>query len=357
MFSRLSNFAGPLSIFKSNTNIPINLLLSLDSGTNSSYNPNGGSIEFFQNQYLQCISDDFKFGTNDFTIELWFKWVANAEIQGLITNYYTPLDVGVRLYIDNSGSLTGLMYSDPHFGYVIHETTVTQNTWHHAAIVRQGTTFSVYLDGIGNTDTTGLADLNISQNANLNIGQSFNNLDSQRFLGKITNVRISNTAVYTGDFTPTTEQLYPNGSTLLLLLALDEPSLLLDSNTDLTAKTVTSNNPVTFNIDSPITKSYIYPSIWNDLSGNDYNFTFDNNPNVIDQFGRTIYFTGNYADSSDFGTLTKFTLDLWVNIKSIKNSSYFFTNKYAYPGNINMFSGLDGSGNIWSGFYKNEGTP
>ena len=356
MFSRLSNFVSPLSIFKLNTELPLDLVLSLDSGSASSYNPFSGSIEFFQSQRLECISDDFKFGTNDFTIELWFKWTANAEIQGLITNYYTPLDVGVRLYIDNSGSLTGLMYSDPHFGYVIHETTVTQDTWHHAAVVRQGTTFSVYLDGVGNTDTTGLANLNITENSNLFIGQSFVNLDSQRFLGKITNVRVSNSAVYTGDFTPITEQLQSNGSTSLLLLTLDETSFLVDSNTDTSAKTITGFNSPTFNEDTPITKLYIYPKTWKDLSGNNYTFTFDINPEIIEQFERTIYLPeDNFANSSDFGTLKKFTLDTWVNMKSSVNMSSFFTNAYSDPSDINMFIGQDNSGDIWSGFYKSSG--
>jgi len=39
MFSRLSNFVSPLSIFKLNTELPLDLVLSLDSGSASSYNP------------------------------------------------------------------------------------------------------------------------------------------------------------------------------------------------------------------------------------------------------------------------------------------------------------------------------
>jgi len=340
MFSKLSNFAGPISTLSGQFVESLNLILSLDSGTIS----NGGSLQFFQNQYLTISSDDFRFGTNDFTIELWFNYTSNGDIQGLITNYYTPLDVGVRLYIDYSGNLTGLIYQDPYFGYVIHENTVTQNEWHHAAVVRQGTTFSVFLDGVQNSVTSGVADINISQNSTLQIGKSFNNLESQKFLGKITNVRVSNTAVYTQNFTPSTEQFQSNGSTTLLLLVLDENSLLIDSNTDLPAKTLTSFSVISFNSSTPITKSYIYSKIWPDNSGNGRDFTFDQNPIIINEFGKSIYITsGNYASGSDFGSLSKYTLDIWVNFKTIVPSANVFTNIWdSNPQNINMFLG-----NFW----------
>mgnify|MGYP003349609221 CR=1 FL=1 len=99
MFSRLSNFAGPMSIF-GGINPPLlqpNLLLYLDSGTSSSYNLSGGSYIFPGNGYLESTSSEFQFGNSDFTMELWLKYAFNDDTQGGITKYAFDNSSGVRV--------------------------------------------------------------------------------------------------------------------------------------------------------------------------------------------------------------------------------------------------------------------
>ena len=79
-------------------------------------------------------------------------------------------------------------------------TTVTHNTWHHVAFVRDGTTLRLFLDGVsqGTASFTGAIDT-ISET--LSIG--FDNAGSRYFNGNIDEVRITKgVARYTANFTP-----------------------------------------------------------------------------------------------------------------------------------------------------------
>lgn len=361
MIGKFSNFSGPLSSIISGQPplLTTSLVLSLDSGLTSSFSLTTGSLEFFSSRYLRCNNNDFKFGTNDFTVELWFyKYSGSPDTFGLINNYYTPNDIGFRIYIDNNNTITGLINEGSNFGFAQHPITVTDDTWHHVALVRNNTSFTLYLDGVGYTDTVAVANLDNSQNANLYIGRSFVNIDGQYFNGLITNVRVSNIAVYTEDFTVSTEQLQSNGNTILLLLATDEYSIAKDSNTDLSPKLITNQN-VSFNSSTPITKNFTYTKVWKDTSGNDFNFTFEESPIILNEFGKSLYITGgNFATGSDFGTLNRYTLDIWVNFNTIVDNSTVFTNVWdSNPRKINMFLGnySDAPYPVWSGSYDGTG--
>lgn len=359
MIGKFSNFAGPLSSILSQTQEIIaspNLILSLDSGLTSSLSLDTGSILFDSSKetYLESTSNDFKFGTNDFTLEMWFyqnKKTPAVEM-GLISNQSVGVDsTGVRLYIDNSNYLTFLVYEEGNgstFAYTYHPTPVTEEVWHHVALVRKETTLTVYLDGDGKSLTKTIANLNSVNNSNLVIGKSFNNTPQQYFDGKITNVRVSNSSVYAANFNVSTNQLQSNGNTSLLILGIDESSFYEDSNTDDVSKTIINHDTV-FNPETPITTIYKYTKTWKDISGSNYNFQFVKNTTLVNQFGNSIYFDGaNYATGPDFGNLNRYTLDVWINFNNIVPTADIFTNIWDNnPKNINMFLG-----NFWSAPYQ-----
>lgn len=82
---------------------------------------------------------------------------------------------------------------------------VTLNTWHHIAVVRNGSSVRVYLDGIGGTPgNIGSSSIDNSS-GNLTIGALGDGYTSWRANSYIDELRITkNQAIYTTDFTPPT---------------------------------------------------------------------------------------------------------------------------------------------------------
>jgi hypothetical protein len=119
--------------------------------------------------------------------------------------------------------------------------TVAANTWYHIALVRNGTTtFTVYLNGtsIGTFNKTGLT------STQLYLGIKSAGSAGEAFDGYITNFRyVKGSAVYTSNFTPSTEPLTAIPGTDLLLNTVDGAGFLTDSSNS--NRTVTNNNGVT----------------------------------------------------------------------------------------------------------------
>ncbi|MBV9145504.1 MAG: LamG domain-containing protein, partial [Acidobacteria bacterium] len=110
------------------------------------FNFGGGNISF--------PSAVGNFGTNDFTVDFWFKTTqaeAFGSPIGLLGNRVDCSDgnfLGVRIFtnstlfveLDQDANKTNYNSVQTSFG-------VSDGNWHHAAIVRQGTTLTLYIDG------------------------------------------------------------------------------------------------------------------------------------------------------------------------------------------------------------------
>lgn len=102
-------------------------------------------------------SSAWDFGTNDFAIEAWFNTPSGTGVQRIISagsqadgaNNLWSLGYGdicawgcgqrINLAVFNGGG-----YSD----FSSAQLLIRPNTWHHVAVVRSGTTFTFYLDGV-----------------------------------------------------------------------------------------------------------------------------------------------------------------------------------------------------------------
>ena len=101
----------------------------------------------------------------DFTWEAWFKpsKLDSAENRmvaqtGWAWNSPGRLMFAVRSHKNNPGALANKPILDVFFNNggtvrLLGRTEVTTNGWHHAALVRQGTTLSIYLDGVFEAST------------------------------------------------------------------------------------------------------------------------------------------------------------------------------------------------------------
>jgi hypothetical protein len=150
-------------------------------------------------------SDDFHFGSNDFTIDFWLY--ANTLVNGSViatkidtspfseASWQIYLDVNnLQFYADSNGDANW----DVVFG--LNWDNITTGAWNHHAITRQGNTFRVFTNGVlSNTAESSSAIFNSSEplviGANLVPGNYWD--------GNIKEFRIvKGTAVYTENFKP-----------------------------------------------------------------------------------------------------------------------------------------------------------
>ena len=192
-------------------------------------------------------------GTNDHTIEFWMNqtsrgsyavpWAYDGTAAQLAGNYYVLIVGGLAF---------SLMLGNGAGGYAVNlalSPTPSLNAWHHYAIVRSGTTFTVYVDGVSVGSTTSSQSISAQVNP-MYIGyQSANG----RVAGYISNLRVANgTAVYTGSFTPTTTPLSPTGAALYLSLGV---TAFVDYSTNSLA--VTNTGTVALANSSPFSANWV----------------------------------------------------------------------------------------------------
>ena len=97
-------------------------------------------------------------------------------------------------------------------------TAFADNVWHHCAVVNDGTTVIMYMNGT-------LID-SIAADSVHNDGAGISNgkrpHDGYRWYGWMDDIRVSNIARYTADFTPPTSRLTTDDNTVLLFQAIGE---------------------------------------------------------------------------------------------------------------------------------------
>lgn len=125
------------------------------------------------------------------------------------------------------------------------------NAWNHVAIVRSGTTVTVYINGTA-LATTRTISYNFNDTTNvLRIGTESNPAANTCLSGRLTNFRwVKGTAVYTANFTRPSAPLTAISGTEILLRVSSPETFLTDSSPN--PRTVSNNgNNVTYNVSSP----------------------------------------------------------------------------------------------------------
>ena len=245
------------------------------------------------NQYIGLPSNAaFAFTTGAFTAECWFNSTVSAGYQQFIdfwsatSGSYT---VGQwQLGTDNAGHLQWTVAtSSTSAGNITITSTATYNinTWNHVAVVRNGTTVTIYLNGVSVATTTFSGTIGASTITG-SLGRQ--TTGSAYLSGYLSNARITNNAVYNAAFTPPSSPLTAVSGTQLLTL---QNSTLIDNSAN--ALTLTNGNSVAFSVQYPFTSN-----IGADASGNNNNWT-PNNISLVN--GVT------YDSMTDVPTLTSAT--------------------------------------------------
>ena len=153
-------------------------------------------------------SDDWNFGTGDFTIDFWVRTITltlNQNIIGQRTTADTENLWFIRI-LPTTGKLRFIgRYGNVDHAYIETVPGLSINTWYHIAVVRASGTCKIYIDGV-NDDTVTSNDASNWPNVstNLSIGIAYNSF-FEGLSGWLDEVRISKgIARWTSNFTPPT---------------------------------------------------------------------------------------------------------------------------------------------------------
>jgi hypothetical protein len=301
------------------------VLFWIDANNIDSYNstPPGGSIHFVgaSNQYLTVPADSrVTLGTSDFTLEFWLYQTSRGAYPTAFLYDNAASGTSPTSFFMSVGDSSSVLLSDGgnSWSLGLSWTAPSLNHWHHYALVRQGTTFTMYVDG--SSVATGTSSYDIpAQNGSLQIGGAN---DSNVVLdGYLTNFRlIRGSAIYQSNFTPQTTPLAGGSNTTFLLRAHDAGTLLTDSSGK--DFTTTNNNGATWSNKSPFGSGSV---TWNDISGNGHVVTLHNGA-AYDTDGISFDYTQQqYGDFAPANMFTgDFTAITWIYLRSYQSWSRVF---------------------------------
>ena len=192
---------------------------------NTSFSTGGVTFDGTDDQLNLAATTDFQFA-GDFTIEFWaYLTVAGGDYAYTLGARDT--EGGYGMFYHNNGTI--LIYgtnASTTETRIVSSGGWVQNAWQHNALVRSGSTVTLYIDGVDNGSYTETGTFGAGSNNTLVIGTAESSPGSYVawWQGRISNFRVvKGTAVYTGNFIPPRKQL-ENITNTKLLCCLDTSS-------------------------------------------------------------------------------------------------------------------------------------
>ena len=157
--------------------------------------------------------------TQTFTIEAWINPIS-IQPQSPAHDYrFTSIVSQGQVYLSFGYTDTGVLrwYTYDGSAHYInsHAKLIELGTWQHVAVVSNSGAIKLYHNGIEVGSGT-LQDPNGGQSDGIHIGNADLSFQSDAYLGFISNLRVTSTAVYTAAFTPSSEPLTSITGTKLL---------------------------------------------------------------------------------------------------------------------------------------------
>jgi len=154
-------------------------------------------------------SDDWHFGAGDFTLECWVRRAETGVDHRIIGQYKIDnTDYAFESWIGTDNKVSFLYSTNGsswnNIGGYTGTATIAANTWTHIAFVRYGTTIKTYINGTEDRSwSVGTGSLHNST-GDLWIGASHFGNGQFKMNGHIDELRVSNVARWTANFTPPT---------------------------------------------------------------------------------------------------------------------------------------------------------
>lgn len=191
----------------------------------------GGSSALFDGtgDYL-IINPYFDLGSSNYTMEAWIRTTVQNE-RIILAKYASAYPNGFdwTFNLSASGKIIFQWY-DGAFKFVTGATTISTNTWHHVAVVRNGSSLKLYLNGT--EDGSGTATDIRPGLSTIWVGAYQDSTPTASWNGHLDEIRVSNTARYTTTFTPATTPFQNDSNTLLLMHmdGTDASTVFIDDN-------------------------------------------------------------------------------------------------------------------------------
>ncbi|MDD5132335.1 MAG: LamG domain-containing protein [bacterium] len=162
-------------------------------------------------------SDDWSFGTGDFTIDFWIKFNSASGNQGLFQQYADSSNRTVLSFESNLLRFSicdGGSYTCHYYG----SWSPTAGTWYHLALVRSSSNVYIFINGSALNLTTSIAINTVPNIAGcFEFGRGYFNSTQNYFNGALDEVRISKgIARWTSNFTAPSEAYAPTAATTSL---------------------------------------------------------------------------------------------------------------------------------------------
>jgi hypothetical protein len=273
----------------------------------SVFGGSSGTIDSQGSAVIAGPSRPLNIGTGAYTIEGWFRWTINTRKQVLIDTRFPSNNWGLLSILSNGT----IEYFDS--GTRTTTATLSINTWYHIAIVRSGTTIKCYINGVedsGFTSTTNT--LNVTSDGPFHIGNTkdFASFTNEWLSGFFDEVRVSNTARYTANFTTPGTRFTNDDNTLLLIHADGTPGSTFFEDDNGVRQSVVPWANGTVSISTAQSRFGGSSGLLNIISGSN---------NAL-QFGS---FPGRFETSDRFkwGNYTNYTIESWVYFTSWSNST------------------------------------
>jgi len=159
--------------------------------------------------------DDWEFGSGDFTIDVWVRFASSSSSDNMIVSHWdgdAGSNRGWRFYHGMDSNLLTFSYSlDGSSGNnKTWSWSPNKNQWYHLAVVRNGSNLYAFVDGteIGTTQSITGTIHSVSTPLVIGARYDFGN-PGLYFDGFMDELRISNTARWTSNFTPSIEPYSP----------------------------------------------------------------------------------------------------------------------------------------------------
>jgi hypothetical protein len=229
---------------------------------------------------LTVSSNNFSTG-GSWTIEAWCYFTNSSQTEALVNGPSSD-----RLYVQWLG--TTLYVGDGSTNNIVVSNAKPINTWFHVAVVKNGGTYTAYINGINVGSSTTV--LQTATLGNWEIGARSS--QSVSSLGYISNLRITTNALYTANFTPPTQPLTAVAGTTLLTC---QSNRFRDNSTNNFA--ITRNGDVRVEAFSPFNPRASYNAAT--IGGSSY----------FDGTGDFLSVSGGSALNFDTGN---FTVECWI---------------------------------------------
>ena len=184
-------------------------------------------------------STDFDLSNQPFTWEAWVYPIERASpyLFPTILEQYQSGSERTYLRIERQSSMNRYEFEIDSGGTnfsVNSDSTPNYNAWQHVAVCRVGNVFTMYVDGVAQTPVTNSITIN-ARAAPFRIGEWGGNSANGDWSGYMDEIRLSNVARYTANFTPPTAEFSSDANTMLLI----------HSNTTMGSTTFTDSGPNT----------------------------------------------------------------------------------------------------------------